>query len=76
MVEGPGLDFASESVAGAAVSYGRAYLAYLEHNRDYCFNEAQRCQDALSDYLGVERRNVTGIEQVGQSEDDDSEQGI
>jgi hypothetical protein len=76
-VVGPGLDFASESVAVAANAYGKNYLAYLQSNRDYCFDQAQSCQNALDDYLGVERRNVTEIGQAGQPEDDDrSGQGI
>lgn len=72
-VKGPGLDFASEALAKAATSYGRAYLNYLKDNRDYCYKQAQSCQNALSDYLGVERRNVTEIEQSGQP---DSEEAI
>ena len=76
-VVGPGRDFASESVAIAASSYGKNYLVYLQQNRDYCFDQAQMCQNALDDYLGVERRNVTEIDRAGQSEDDErSEQGI
>lgn len=76
-VVGPGRDFASESVAVAANSYGKNYLAYLQHNRDYCFDQAQSCQNALDDYLGVERRNVTEIDRAGQPADDDrSEEGI
>lgn len=72
-VKGPGLDFASEALAKAATSYGRAYLTYLKDNRQYCYNQAQLCQDALTDYLGVERRNVTEIEQSGEP---DSEEAI
>jgi hypothetical protein len=76
-VVGPGLDFASESVASAANSYGKNYLTYLQHNRDYCFEQAQLCQNALDDYLGVERRNVTELGRAGQSGDGDRpERGI
>ena len=74
-VVGPGNDYASDAVAWAANNYGKAYLSYLVHNRDYCLNEAQLCQNALDDYLGVERRSVTEINQAGRPEDD-SEQGI
>lgn len=72
-VVGPGRDFASESLAKAAVSYGHAYFTYLEQNRNYCFEQAQLCQNALDDYLGVERRNVTDIQQSGSG---DSEKAI
>lgn len=75
-VRGPGLDFASDGVARAANSYGGAYLEYLRSNRGYCFGQAQLCQNALDDYLGVERRNVTEINNSGQSVDDGSDQGI
>ncbi len=72
-VVGPGRDFASESMAKAATSYGHAYLKYLVQNRDYCYNQAQLCQNALDDYLGVERRNVTEVQQAG---DPQSEKAI
>lgn len=76
LVDGPGLDIASKSVAGAANSYGRSYLEYLRQNSSYCVNQAQLCQNALDDYLGVERRNVRDIDQSGQSESVGSEQEI
>ena len=69
-VVGPGRDFASEALAKAATSYGRNYLSYLLQNRDYCIDQAQLCQNALDDYMGVERRNVTEIHQAGQPDDD------
>lgn len=69
-VKGPGLDFASAAVAHAANSYGRAYLNYLEQNRGYCADQAQLCQDALDDYLGIERRNVKDVYNSGQPEED------
>ena len=69
-VVGPGLDFASEAVAVAANSYGKNYLTYLRSNRDYCFDQAQLCQNALDDYLGVERRNVTEMGRAEQSDND------
>jgi hypothetical protein len=68
-VVGPGKDFASESVAKAANSYGKAYLIYLKQNKDYCINQAQLCQNALDDYLGIERRNVAELYQSGQAAD-------
>jgi hypothetical protein len=76
LVEGPGLDFASDGLAGAANSYGEAYRRYLRQNREYCLTQAQLCQNALDDYLGVERRNVVKIENSDQPVDDGSDQGI
>ena len=68
-VVGPGKDFASESVAVAANSYGKAYLVYLKQNKDYCVEQAQLYQNALDDYLGIERRNVAELYRSGQVED-------
>ncbi|MFI7680201.1 hypothetical protein [Actinophytocola sp. NPDC049390] len=70
-VVGPGLDFASRSVAKAAASYGRNYLLYLRQNRDYCIEQAQLCQNALDDYLGLERRNVAEIHRAGEPDNDE-----
>jgi hypothetical protein len=75
-VVGPGLDYASKAQAEAANRSGRAYLEYLQHNRDYCYREAQLCQDALDDYLGVEHHVVTEISKSGQPLDDGPQQGI
>ena len=70
LVKGPGLDFASTGVANAANLYGRAYLAYLQQNHDYCVEQAQLCQNSLDDYLGIERRNVTELYGASQSSGD------
>jgi hypothetical protein len=70
LVKGPGLDFASTGVANAANLYGRAYLKYLQENHDYCIGQAQLCQNALDDYLGIERRNVTELYGSSQSSGD------
>jgi hypothetical protein len=75
-VEGPGLDFASQSHAGAANASGRAYQEYLLRNREYCIEQAQLFQDALHDYLGVEHTNVTQIGTAGQPLDDGPRAGI
>ena len=69
-VKGPGLDFASQAVAGAANSYGQAYLDYLRQNSRYCADQAQLCQNALDDYLGIERRSVKKMYDSGQSEEE------
>jgi hypothetical protein len=75
-IVGPGLDYASAAQADAANRSGLAYLAYLEHNRDYCYREAQLCRNALDDYLGVEHDAATEIAQSGQQLDDGPVQGI
>ncbi len=64
-IQGPGLDFASQAHADAANASGRAYLDYLQHNRDYCLQQAQLFQNALHDYLGIEHTNVTQIGDAG-----------
>ncbi len=66
-VEPPAEDMASRFHAGAANRSGEAYRTYLEHNWQYCRNQAQLFQDALDDYLGVEHTNVTEIDKTGQS---------
>ena len=75
-VKGPGLDFASQAHADAANASGRAYLDYLQHNRDYCLQQAQLFQNALHDYLGIEHTNVTQIGDAGQPLDDGPKAGI
>lgn len=60
-VEGPGKDFASKAHAEVANASGHSYLGYLQHNYDYCANQAQQFQNALDDYLGIEHHNVTEI---------------
>jgi hypothetical protein len=75
-VEGPGLDFASQAHAEAANASGRAYRDYLQHNRDYCYEQAQLYQDALHDYLGIEHANVTEIAAAGEPVDDGPQAGI
>jgi hypothetical protein len=71
LVEGPGDEYASEALARSANLSGEAYLAYLEHNRDYCWRQAQLFQNALDDYLGVEHTNVVEIDKSGR----DGQQG-
>jgi hypothetical protein len=63
-VEGPGRDFASQAFAKVANQSGQSYLAYLTHNRDYCLQEAQRCQDVLDTYLGVEDRTTIELDKA------------
>jgi hypothetical protein len=64
-VVGPGLDVASVRQAAAASRSGAAYRRYIDHNYDYCINQAQLVQNALNDYLGIEHANVVGIDQSG-----------
>jgi hypothetical protein len=58
LIEGPGLDFASQSFATTAVRSGLSLVEYLLSNRDYCVQQAQLSQNALNDYLGIEHTNV------------------
>lgn len=60
-VEGPGTEFASQSHAGVANTSGQAYRDSLLSDRDYCIAQAQKFQDTLHDYLGLEHRSVTDI---------------
>lgn len=62
----PAEDMASRFHADAANRSGESYKNYLEHNRDYCVQQAQLFQNALDDYLGVEHTNVEDIGRTGQ----------
>jgi hypothetical protein len=60
-IEGPGLDYASQSFAETANQSGQSLVGYLTRNREHCLVQAQLTQNALDDYLGVEHTNVTEI---------------
>ena len=60
-IKPPAEDFASRWHAAAANQSGESYRNYLEHNQNYCFEQAQLFQNTLDDYLAVEHTNVTGI---------------
>jgi hypothetical protein len=60
-IEPPAEDFASRAHAAAANRSGDSYKHYLEHNRDYCAQQADLCQQALDHYLGIEQTNTTEI---------------
>ncbi len=64
-VDGPGLEFASEGHAKAANQSGNAYRAHIDTAFQYCVDQAQKCQNALDDYLGVEHHNVIEIRNAG-----------
>lgn len=64
-VEGPGVEYASQSHASVANESGRAYLRSLEEKWRYCLAQAQKFQDTLDDYLGVEHRNADIIKNAG-----------
>lgn len=76
MIDGPGLDFASQAHAEAANTSGQAYREYLQNNRDYCYAQAQLFQNALHDYLGIEHANVTAIGAAGTSDENESKAGF
>jgi hypothetical protein len=65
-IDPPAEDMASEFHAAAANRSGESYATYLEHNRDYCRQQAQLFQNALDDYLGVEHTNVADFNKTGQ----------
>lgn len=58
-IEPPADDFASRWHANAANRSGESYRRYLEHNRDYCKQQAELFQKTLDDYLDVEQTNAT-----------------
>jgi hypothetical protein len=60
----PAEDFASRAHAQSANQSGASYGRYLEHNRSYCLQQAQLFQNALDDYLGVERTNVDELDKA------------
>lgn len=64
-VSGPGLEFASEGQANAANASGNSYREHLRTSYQYCVDQAQKCQDALDEYLGVEHHNVEKMIDAG-----------
>lgn len=69
IVEGPGLEYASQSHAAAARASGQAYLQSIDNERRSCLTLAQRFQDTLDDYLGLEHRTVERMNQAGPPDD-------
>jgi hypothetical protein len=58
-VVGPSADeFVSESFAEKASTSGASYIAYCRHYAGFYLREAQKCQDALDAYLGVEEHTI------------------
>src|SRR2546430_11234879 len=57
-VEAPGLEYASESHATAARALGEDYKRSIHDSYQYCLAQAQKFQDTLDDYLGLEHHNV------------------
>src|SRR6266540_2503920 len=68
-VEGPGLEYASQSHAAAVRASGLAYRQSIENERLSCMAMAQRFQDTLADYLGLEHRSVEQMNQAGPHDD-------
>lgn len=60
----PGDEFVSESFTVKANASGESYIEYCRSNRDICLREAQRYQDALDSYLGVEERTIIELGNV------------
>ncbi len=66
-IDGPGLDYASDSFANTANLSGKALSQHLVTGREYCLDQAQLAQNALDDYLGVEHTNVREIAKTQQA---------
>ncbi|HYQ67194.1 PE domain-containing protein [Actinophytocola sp.] len=58
-------EFVSESFAAKANTSGTSYIAYCHHYADFYLREAQKCQDALDAYLGVEAHTVIELGNAG-----------
>src|SRR5207245_4887285 len=57
-VDGPGKEYASESLASVASSSGGAYVRSLKEKQKYCLEQAQQMPDTLDDYLGRKHHNL------------------
>jgi hypothetical protein len=68
-VEAPGLEYASESHAVAARAMGEGYLKSITDSYHYCLAQAQKFQDTLDDYLGLEHHNVARLNRAGSPDD-------
>jgi hypothetical protein len=66
-IDPPAEDFASRFHAGAANRSGESYKSYLEHNRDYCKQQADLFQKTLDGYLGVEQTTVAEMNKTAQA---------
>jgi hypothetical protein len=58
-------EYVSRSFAEKSNKSGDSYVAYCRHYADFFRREAQKCQDALDVYLGVEERTITGLGDSG-----------
>lgn len=65
-IDGPGLDFASNSFASKANESGTSLVQHLRYGREYSIYQAQLAQNALDDYLGVEHTNVMDFNKTQQ----------
>jgi len=61
----PGHEYVTESFAYKANASGASYIAYCQHYAGFYLREAQKCQDALDTYLGVEERTVIDLGNAG-----------
>jgi putative methionine-R-sulfoxide reductase with GAF domain len=58
-------EFVSESFAAKANASGTSYIAYCQHYAGFYLREAQKCQDALDAYFGVEEHTVVELGNAG-----------
>jgi hypothetical protein len=63
-IEPPAEDFASRSHTAAANRSATSYRTYLEHNQHYCDEQADLFQRTLDEYLGIEHKTTTEMNQT------------
>jgi hypothetical protein len=63
-IDGPGSEYASQSHATVASDSGNAYLTSIDEKITYCYNQADKCQKALDDYMGVEHHTIGKMTQI------------
>jgi hypothetical protein len=58
-------EYVSESFAKKANESGGSFVQYCRHYAAFYLREAQKCQDALDTYLGVEERTIIDLGDAG-----------
>lgn len=66
VVAPPGDEYASQAHAERTNESGTRYVESLKQKQKYCYDQAQKFQDALHDYLGIERVNIRRMESADQ----------
>jgi hypothetical protein len=73
-VEAPGLEFASAFHAADARAMGEDYLRSIHDSWQYCLTQAQKFQDTLDGYTGLEHHSVAQLNQAGAPDDQSAPQ--